>query len=192
MDRRMIELGGRLCSSTPGRGDQDHPSRGRGAAMETMAVVSPYVETRRFRTLGAGSFGSVVLASEPRGDAHERSVDVALKVSRAGGTMRKKILREAAFLRKVARAKVVRLIDVRASTPAGERDPDDLPILASPQADVDLQTFLGRRPRGVLPPELARRMMRQLAAALAHVHAHDISYCDTFSLPHSGRNGVRD
>ena len=123
MDRRMIELGSRLCSSTPGRGDQDHPSRGRGAAMETMAVVSPYVETRRFRTLGAGSFGSVVLAREPRGDAHERSVDVALKVSRAGGTTRKKILREAAFLRKVARAKVVRLIDVRASTPANPRVP---------------------------------------------------------------------
>ncbi|CAK0823373.1 unnamed protein product [Prorocentrum cordatum] len=146
--------------------------------METMAAVSPYVETRRLRTLGAGSFGSVVLAREPGDGACGRGVDVALKVSRAGGTSRQDILWEAACLRTVAHANVLRLIDVRASTPGGERDPDDLPILVFPPADLDLQTFLGRRPGGVLPPELARRMMRQLAAALAHVHAHNIIHRD--------------
>ena len=47
-----------------------------------------------------------------------------------------------------------------------------------PPADVDLATFLDRRPRGVLPTALARRMMGQLAAALAHVHSHGIIHRD--------------
>ena len=47
-----------------------------------------------------------------------------------------------------------------------------------PLADVDLATFLDRIPRGVLPTALARRMMGQLAAALAHVHSHGIIHRD--------------
>ncbi len=144
-----------------------------------MARVSPHVEgTRILRTLGAGTFGRVVLARDPRGDGPERSVDLALKVATSGGTTRKKILWEAACLRKVAHAHVIRLLDVRASTPGGEEDPSDLPTLVFPPADVDLATFLDRRPRGVLPTALARRMMGQLAAALAHVHSHGIIHRD--------------
>ncbi len=147
--------------------------------MDAMATVSPYVEgTMILRTLGVGSFGRVVLARDPRGGGPERSVDVALKVAKSGGTTRKNILWEAACLRKVAHAHVIRLLDVRASTPGGEEDPSDLPTLVFPPADVDLATFLDRRPRGVLPTALARRMMGQLAAALAHVHSHGIIHRD--------------
>ena len=143
--------------------------------MDAMARVSPYAEgTMILRTLGTGTFGRVVLARDPRGDGPERSVDIALKVAKSGGTTRKKILWEAACLRKVAHAHVIRLIDVRASTPGGEEDPSDLPTFVFPPADMDLATFLDRRPRGVLPTALARRMMGQLAAALAHVHSHGI------------------
>ena len=163
-------LGGRLGSSTQGEGEQ--PSRGQGAAAETMdeVPVSPYVQTRTLRTLGVGTFGRVLLAREPGGGADGRRVDVALKEYQ-GKFSREDVLWEAACLRKAAHANVVRLIDVRASTPGGERDPDNLPILVFPPADIDLENFLARRPGGALPPELARRMMRQLAAALAHIHA---------------------
>ena len=140
-----------------------------------MAGVSPYVEgTRILRTLGAGSYGRVVLARYP-----DTRVDVALKIAdRRGGTSRKRILWEAACLRDAAHAHVIRLLDVRASTPGGEQDPRDLPILAFPPADVDLATFLDRRPRGVLPTALARRLMGQLASALAHVHSRGIIHRD--------------
>ena len=74
----------------------------------------------------------------------------------------------------MAHAHVVRLLVVCASTPGGEEDLRDLPTLVFPLADVDLATFLDRIPRGVLPTALARRMMGQLAAALAHVHSHGI------------------
>ena len=67
---------------------------------------------------------------------------------------------------------------VCASTPGGEEDLRDLPTLVFPPADVDLATFLNRRPRGVLPTALARRMMGQIAAALAHVHSHGIIHRD--------------
>ena len=144
-----------------------------------MARVSPYVEgTIILRTLGTGTFGRVVLARNPRGNGHERSIDIALKVAKSGGTTRKKILWEAACLRKVAHSHIIRLIDVRASTLGGEEDPSDLPTFVFPPADVDLATFLGRMPDGVLPTALARRMMRQLAAALAHVHSHGIIHRD--------------
>ena len=155
--------------------------RGPGAAKDAMArvTVSPYVERTVLRTLGAGSFGRVVLAKWRMGDGPERSVDLALKVaSRTGGTRRKTILWEAACLRKVAHAHVIKLLDVCASTPGGEEDPRDLPTLVFPPADVDLETFLNRRPRGVLPTALARRMMGQLASALAHVHSHGILHRD--------------
>ena len=51
--------------------------------MDAMAWprVSPHVEREILRTLGAGGFGRVVLAREPRlGDGPERSVEVALKI----------------------------------------------------------------------------------------------------------------
>ena len=154
--------------------------RGLGTAMDAMAKVSPYVEGASIlRTLGAGTYGRVVLVRYPRGDGPERSVDLALKVpSRLGGATRKKILWEAACLREVAHAHVIRLLDVCASTPGGEADPRDLPTLVFPPADVDLATFLNRRPRGVLPTALARRMMGQLASALGHVHSHGIIHRD--------------
>ena len=74
----------------------------------------------------------------------------------------------------MAHAHVIRLLDVCASKPGREEDPRDLPTLVFPPADVDLATFLNRRPRGVLPTALARRMMGQLASALAQVHSHSI------------------
>ena len=145
----------------------------------SMARVSLYVEGARIlRTLGAGAYGRVVLARDPRGAGLERSVDLALKVPRSGGGTRKQILWEAVCLRKVAHAHVIKLFDVRASTPGGEEDPDDLPTLVFPPADVDLATFLDRMPRGGLPIALARRMMGQFAAALAHVHSHGIIHRD--------------
>ena len=60
--------------------------------MDAMARVSPYVEGAWIlRTLGAGTYGRVVLVRYPRGDGPERSVDLALKVpSRLGGATRKK------------------------------------------------------------------------------------------------------
>ena len=128
------------------------------------------------RTFGIGSYGRVVLARDPRPDGPERSVDLAMKFAK--GTTRKNILWEAAILRKVAHAHVIRLLDVRASTPGGEEDPCDLPTLVFPVADVDLATFLDRRPDGVLPTMLARRMMGQLVAALAHVHSQGIIHRD--------------
>jgi serine/threonine protein kinase len=148
--------------------------------MDAMARVSPYVKgVTILRTLGAGSFGRVVLARYPRGDGPERSVDVALKyASRSGGGTRKKILREAACLRKVAHAHVIKLLDVCASTPGGEEDPRDLPTLVFPPADTDLATFLDRSPGGVLPTALARRTMGQLASALDHVHSRGFIHRD--------------
>ena len=90
--------------------------------MHAMATVSPYVQgTMILRTFGIGSYGRVVLARDPRPDGPERSVDRAMKFAK--GTTRKKILWEAAILRKVAHAHVIRLFDVRASTPGGEEDP---------------------------------------------------------------------
>ena len=111
------------------------------------------------RTLGGGAYSRVVLARDPRGAGPERSVDVALKVPRLGAGARQNFLWEAACLRKVAHAHVIKLIDIRASTPGGEEDPDDLPTLVFPPADVDLATFRDRMPRGALPTALARRIM---------------------------------
>ena len=126
--------------------------------MHAMATVSPCVQGTMFlRTLGRGAYGRVVLARDPRPDGPERSVDLAMNC--AMGTTRKNIIWEAAVLRQVAHAHVIRLFDVRASTSGGEEDPSDLPILMFPPADVDLKTFLARWPRGVLPTALARRMM---------------------------------
>jgi len=121
----------------------------------------------------------VVLARYLRSDGPERGVDVAMKIPRTG-TTRKKILWEAACLRKVAHAHVIKLLDVCASTPGGEEDPKDLPTLMFPPADADLASFLDRfdRPRGVPPTALARRLMGQLASALAHVHSHGIIHRD--------------
>ena len=115
--------------------------------MDAMAGVSPYVDgTRILRTLGAGSFGRVVLARYP-----DTRVDVALKIAdRRGGTSRKRILWEAACLREVAHAHVVRLLDVCASTPGGEKDPRDF-----------LRVVEGfRRAEGIAPhPAVAYRML---------------------------------
>ena len=61
--------------------------------------------------------------SDPRPEGTERSVDIALTVARLGGSTRKNILLEAAILREVAHAHAIRLLDVRASTPGGEEDP---------------------------------------------------------------------
>ena len=146
---------------------------------DAMAKVSPYVAgTQVLRTLGAGTYGRVVLARDPRGDGPQRSVEIALKVPRSGGTTRKQILWEAACLREVAHAHIIKLLEARASTPGGEECHSDLPTLVFPPADVDLATFLDRRPRGVLPIALARKMMGQLAVALAHVHSHGIVHRD--------------
>jgi len=151
------------------------------------ARVSPYPDARIERTLGNGSFGRVVLARYPRGDGPERSVDVAMKVSRNGaGSTRRDILWEAACLRKVAHPHVIKLLDVCASTPGAEEDPSDLPTLMFPPANADLASFLDRfhytdygpEARGVLPTALARRLMGQLASALAHVHSHGIIHRD--------------
>ena len=130
------------------------------------------------RTLGTGTFGRVVLARDPRDDGTERGDDVALTIAKSGMTTRKKFLWEATCLRQVAHAHVIRLIDVRASTPGGEDDPSNLPTFVFPPADIDLATFLDRMPCGVLPAALARSMMGQLAAALAHVHSHGIIHRD--------------
>ena len=128
--------------------------------MDALAEVSPYVQwTKILRTLGGGSFSRVVFACDPRGDGLERSAPLALKVAIAGRTTRKNILGEVACLRQVAHAHVIRLFDVRASTPDGEEEPSDLPILVFPPADVDLATFLDRWPRGDVPAALARRML---------------------------------
>ena len=103
---------------------QGHAGRGPGAAMHAMATVSPCVQgTMILRTLGCGTYGRVVLAR----DGPECSVDLAMKFAR--GTTRKNVLWEAAILREVAHAHVIRLFDVRASTPGGEEHPSDLPTL---------------------------------------------------------------
>ena len=100
--------------------------------MHAMATVSPYVQgTMILRTLGIGSYGRVVLARDPRPDGPERSVDLAMKFAK--GTTRKNILWEAAILRKVAHAHVIRLFDVRASTPGGEGIPMTCQPLCSRQ-----------------------------------------------------------
>ena len=103
--------------------------------MHAMATVSPYVQgTMILRTLGIGSYGRVVLARDPRPDGPERSVDLAMQFAK--GTTRKKIPWEAAILRKVAHAHVIRLFDVRASTPGGEEDPCDLPRRSHAQTEA--------------------------------------------------------
>ena len=125
--------------------------------MHARATVSPCLKgTVILRTIGTGSYGRVVLARDPRTDGPERSVDLALTFARGA---RKDIRSEAAILRKVAHAHAIKLFDVRASTPGGEEGPADVPTLVFPPAGVDLATFLDRRPRGVLPAVLARRMM---------------------------------
>ena len=99
--------------------------------MHAMATVSPYVqEPMILRTLGIGAYGRVVLAR----DGPECSVDLAMKFAR--GTTRKNVLWEAAILRKVAHAHVIRLFDVRASTPGGEEDPCDLPRRSHAQTEA--------------------------------------------------------
>ena len=61
--------------------------------MDAMARVSPHVAgVRILRTLGAGSFGRVVLARDPRGAGLERSFQIALNVARPGGPTREEIL----------------------------------------------------------------------------------------------------
>ena len=152
--------------------------------MDAMAWprVFPHVEREILRTLGAGAFGRVVLAREPRsGDGPERSVEVALKIasrSTSGASRRERILWEAVYLREVEHPHVIKLLDVCASTPGKEADGRDQPILVFPRADVDLATFLNDRPLGVQPTALARRMMGQLASALAHVHSRGIIHRD--------------
>ena len=142
-----------------------------------MDTVSPYVAgTIVLRTLGSGAYGRVVLARDPLSQGPERNVDVALKVSK--NTTRQHVLWEAALLRKVSHAHVIKLLAVRASTPPGVEDPSELPILVFPPADTDLGTFLDRSPAGVPPTMLARRLMSHLAAALAHVHSHGIIHRD--------------
>ena len=143
-------------------------------------TVSPYVRFQDVRTLGAGAFGRVVLTRRPRhfNDGPESGVEVAVKyASRSGGTLRSHILWEAAILRKVAHERVLKLLDVCASTPGGEENCKDLPALVFPPADLDLETFLRRRGCAV-PTMLARRLMGHLAAALAHVHSHGILHRD--------------
>ena len=86
---------------------------------------------------------------------------------------------EASLLREVAHPDIVTLIDVRASTPGKENDPPDVPTLVFPPADGDLSSFLDKMPRGQgLPDALARRLMAQLANAVAHVHAKGILHRD--------------
>ena len=96
--------------------------------MDPMAEVSPFVEgVSTVRTLGAGSFGRVVLARRPRSDGTDRREDVAMKIaSTTIGITRDQIRWEAACLRQVAHAHVIRLLDVCASTPDGEENPKDL------------------------------------------------------------------
>ena len=141
--------------------------------------VSPYVGgVEILHVLRTGTFSQTVLARNPRGGGPERNEEVALKVA-TGSSRRPDILWEAALLRALAtHAHIIKLLDVRASTPGGEDAPGDRPTLVFPPADVDLETFLDRRPRGVLPPALACRMMRQLASALAHVHSHGVIHRD--------------
>ena len=170
-------------ASAPSKGrdaEEIPPPRGPESAMDGMVRVSPHVSgTKVERTLGSGTFSRVVLARDPRGYGSVRSVDIALKIARSDGFMtRQQILWEAACLREVAHANVIRLLDVRASTPGGEEDPCDLPILVFPPADMNLATFLDKMPRGLLPSALACKMMGQLAAALAHIHSHNIIHRD--------------
>lgn len=142
-------------------------------------VISPYVKPHVLRTLGVGGFGRVVLARYlgPGDEGLERSEDLALKYAdRSRGARRKNILWEAACLREVAHAHVIKLLDVCASSLGGEKNPSDLPTLVFPPADTDLGTFIHRT--GGLPTALARRMMGQLASALAHVHSHGIIHRD--------------
>ena len=47
-------------------------------------------------------------------------------------------------------------VDARALTPGGEKDPSDLPTFVLPPADVDLATFLDRRPRVTQVLQIAR------------------------------------
>ncbi len=118
-----------------------------------------------------------------------RNVEVALKVPRGDTitsvseasslTRREKIILEASFLREVAHQSIIKLIDIRASTPGKENDQCDLPTLVFPPAELDLSSFLNRMPEGQgLPNPLARRWMAQLASAVAHVHSHGILHRD--------------
>ena len=170
-------------ASAPSKGrdaEEIPPPRGPESAMDGMVRVSPHVSrTKVERTLGSGTFSRVVLARDPRGYGSVRSADIALKIARSDGFItRQQILWEAACLREVAHANVIRLLDVRASTPGGEEDPCDLPILVFPPAEMNLATFLDKMPRGLLPSALACKMMGQLAAALAHVHSHGLIHRD--------------
>ncbi len=81
-------------------------------------------------------------------------------------------------MREVVHTHVIRFFDVRALTLGGEEEPSVLPTAMLPLADVDLATFLDRRPRGVLPAALACRMMGHLDGALAHVHSHGLGHRD--------------
>ena len=148
-------------------------------AMDTIVRVSPFEDGAKImRTLGQGAYGKVVLARDSRGNCPERCKSVVLKIHKHGKNKRKNILWEAGCLRRVAHAHIIQLIDVRAETKGGEEEPSDLPIFVFPQADTDLATFLNRSHGGVLPTALARRMMGQLASALAHIHFFGIIHRD--------------
>jgi serine/threonine protein kinase len=172
--------------------------------------VSPYVEHAVLRTLGTGSFASVVMArclcrgTLKRGAeaaALDHSVEVALKIHkwprdenkhrgpwRSGKRVRRQtVMAEAQLLRDVAHANVIRLIDIRASTPGAQNDPTDTPTLVFPPADMDLSSFLRRARASASPPgdggqglpvAMARRLMAQLAGALAHVHSRGVLHRD--------------
>ena len=130
-----------------------------------MVRVSPFVEYDVLRGLGEGAIKHVWLARKSRNCS---TADVVVKYDR--GNRRTNILQEAFFLRKAAHEHVIRLIDVCERKKGGEKRSSDSPMLVFPSADQDLANFLETR-TCALQPILVRRLMEQLAAALAHVHS---------------------
>jgi serine/threonine protein kinase len=146
----------------------DTPS-GAGANPQDYSGVTLSGRYQLIRIVSRGGFSAVYEARDLRDGDARLAVKVLSRGSGEPGWLRDRFAHEVAALRSVDHPGIVRVLDSWIS-PGGE------PCLAMPFLDGQtLRAALREKP---FSPERAARLIRQLGAALAEVHAHGIIHRD--------------
>eukprot|EP00931_Biecheleriopsis_adriatica_P064190 TRINITY_DN39013_c0_g1_i1.p1 TRINITY_DN39013_c0_g1~~TRINITY_DN39013_c0_g1_i1.p1 ORF type:complete len:761 (-),score=124.38 TRINITY_DN39013_c0_g1_i1:58-2340(-) len=150
--------------------------------LRNLGLLQDHVALRSAARLGSGSLGVVLLAQDRRTSQQLAVKVISLKLVQSLGAEESRVWREAQVMREVQHPNLVRLIDVLAGwdpLPHVTSEPPYLCIVMEYVADSEALSNTMRRSGPA--PQLAERVVPQLASALAQMHKLGVVHRDVWS-----------